>query len=250
MLPSMVNPLILNLQRFVRLSEDDRAAIERLKQAPLLEAPARSDLIREGDNPSVVRLMASGWTCRYKDLPDGRRQIVGLFIPGDFCDLNVYILQRMDHSLGAITPVSYYAIPPEKLETLANTNPRVGQALLWHELVTSSVQREWLLNIGQRSARERLAHLLVEMFYRARAVGLTQGYRCDFPLTQNDMAEATGMTSVHINRTLQDLRREGLIELERKSLAILDLEGLKEMALFNSNYLHLDHEGRYLDANG
>lgn len=250
MLPVMVNPLILNLQRFVRLSEDDRAAIERLKQAPLLEAPARSDLIREGDNPSVVRLMASGWACRYKDLPDGRRQIVGLFIPGDFCDLNVYILQRMDHSLGAITPVRYYAIPPELLESVATAHPRVGQALLWHELVTSSVQREWLLNIGQRSARERLAHLLVEMYYRTRTVGLTKGYRCEFPLTQNDLAEATGLTSVHINRTLQDLRREGLIELERKALTILDFEGLKDMALFNSNYLHLDREGRHLDANG
>ena len=138
---SLVGNLILNLERYVRLSADDRSALDNLKSAPLCESKARSDIVREGQNPTVVRLVVSGWACRYKDLPDCRRQIVGFFVPGDFCDLNVYILQQMDHSIGAITPVQYLAIPPEVMEHLTTTRPRVGQALLWHHLVESSVQR-------------------------------------------------------------------------------------------------------------
>jgi CRP-like cAMP-binding protein len=246
---SGVEPLLLNLERYVHLSADDRRAIARLKEAPLTKARARTDIAREGDHPGVVRLMVSGWAGRYKDLPDGRRQIVGFFIPGDFCDLNVYILQAMDHSIGALTSVSYLAIPPGVLEELTHERPRLGQALLWHELVHSSVMREWLLNLGQRSAFERLAHLFVEMYMRMRAVGLTRDHVCEFPITQTDLAEATGLTPVHVNRTLQELRREGLIELAHKELRILDYERLKKIAMFNPNYLHLDHEGRYLDAN-
>ena len=241
--------LTLNLERYVRLSGDDRRALETLKAAPLMDARARGDIVHEGDKPSVVRLMVEGWACRYKDLPDGRRQIVGFFIPGDFCDLNVYILEHMDHSIGAITPVKYLAIPPEMLETLTEERPRVGQALLWHELVNNSIQREWLLNIGARSALERMAHLLVELFVRLRAIGKADANSCHFPLIQSDLADATGITPVHVNRTLQELRRDGLIELRAKRLRILDLDRLIRLAMFNPNYLHLGHEGRHLDAN-
>jgi CRP-like cAMP-binding protein len=244
-----VRPLVHNLQRYVRLSEDDKRAISQLHEAPMHKTKAREDIAREGQNPSVVRLMVSGWACRYKDLPDGRRQIVGLFIPGDFCDLNVYILKRMDHSIGAITPVNYVGIPPSQLDNLIHAHPRVGQALLWHELVQDSITREWLLNLGQRSAFERIAHLFMEMFMRMRAIEHTEGRTCPFPLTQSDLAEATGLTPVHINRTLQEMRREGLIELSSKRLCILDWDRLKEIAMFNPDYLHLDHEGSYLDAN-
>jgi CRP-like cAMP-binding protein len=135
------------------------------------------------------------------------------------------------------------------MERLTTSRPRVGQALLWHHLVESSIQREWLLNVGQRSALERLAHLFVELYLRLRSVGMARGQTIDFPLTQNDLAEATGVTPVHLNRTLQELRRQGLIELRAKRLTILDLGRLKQMSLFNENYLHLDHEGRQLDAN-
>jgi CRP-like cAMP-binding protein len=243
-----MNTLILNLERYVRLSCDDRSAMERLKRAALVQVPARSTVISEGDEPKVVRLMLSGWAYRFKDLPDGRRQIVGFFISGDFCDLNVYILRQMDFSIGTLTPVSYYAIPPAMLEELVHERPRVGQALLWQELVASSVHREWLLNLGQRTALERLAHMFVELYVRLRVVGLTRDHECDFPLTQNDLADAAGITAVHLNRTLQELRREGLVELRAKRLHIPDLERLKQVAMFNPNYLHLDHEGRHLDA--
>jgi CRP-like cAMP-binding protein len=240
--------LALRLDAFTRLSSEDRAAIARVSKTTRV-VPPRRDLIREGEMPKFVHLMTDGWACRYKTLPDGRRQIVAFFVPGDFCDLNVYILREMDHSIGAITRLSVADITREDMDELTEKHPRVTQALWWEALVNSAIQREWTLNVGQRTAYERIAHLLVELFLRLRTVGQTQGDSCDFPLTQNDLADATGLTSVHVNRTLQELRRDDLIVLERKRLTIPDLKKLMAASMFNSNYLHLDHEGRYLDAN-
>jgi len=236
------------LEAFTKLSADDRAALGQVSRNHRF-VEARRDLISEGDKPRFVHLVLEGWGCRYKQLPDGKRQIVSLFVPGDFCDVNVHILKQMDHSIGAITRLKVAMITPEEMIGLTSDRPRVTQALWWHELMTSAIQREWTLNIGQRSAYERLAHLLVELYMRLEVVGRVHARRCDFPLTQNDLADATGLTSVHVNRTLQELRKDGLIELERKQLHILDMERLKRVALFNANYLHLDHEGRHLDAN-
>lgn len=244
----MVPTLQLKLEAFVKLSREDRSAVERLSRSQR-EIAARRDLIREGDQPRYVHLVLDGWACRYKTLPDGRRQIVAFFLPGEFCDLNIYILREMDHSVGAITKLRIADISREDMDALTGSHPRVTQALWWHELVAAAIQREWTLNLGQRSAFERIAHLMVELFLRLEVVGLTNGNSCDFPLTQNDIADATGLTAVHVNRTLQELRRAGLIVLQGRSLTIPDMPALKNVALFNANYLHLDREGRALDAN-
>jgi CRP-like cAMP-binding protein len=245
----MVAPLALRLEAYTKLSQEERAHIERLSRKGLRDVGARRDLIREGDRPKSVFLILEGWACRYKQLPDGRRQIVALFVPGDICDMNVYILKEMDHSIGAITALKAAEIGRDEFEQLMHDNPRVMQALFWDELVTVSVQREWTLNLGQRTAYERLAHLFVELFLRLKAVGLTNGKSCDFPLTQVDIADASGLTAVHVNRTLQELRKEGLIELQGRRLTIPSVAALKNAALFNDNYLHLDREGAHLDAN-
>ena len=155
----------------------------------------------------------------------------------------------MDHSIGAITRLKVAMIGADEMQGLTDERPRITQALWWHELVELAIQREWTVNLGQRTAYERIGHLLVELYLRLRTVGLAHDGRCDFPLTQNDLADATGLTAVHVNRTLQELRRDKLIELERKQLHILDLERLEDVSMFNPNYLHLDHEGRHLDAN-
>jgi len=244
----LVPALALRLEAFTRLSQDDRAALAKISKVARV-IPARRDLIREGERPRYVHLMVDGWACRYKALTDGRRQVVAFFVPGDFCDLNVYVLKEMDHSIGAITRLSVADISRDEMDELTSSQPRITQALWWEELVTNSIQREWTLNIGQRTAYERIAHLLVELFLRLRSVKLTNGDSCDFPITQTDIADATGLTAVHVNRTLQELRRDGLIILERKRLRIPDLKRLKDAAMFNTNYLHLDHEGRHLDAN-
>jgi CRP-like cAMP-binding protein len=243
-------PLILRVQTCPDLTDDDRAVLDRLSRGPVREAGPRRDMVREGEEPKVVRLLLDGWACRYKGLPDGRRQIVGFFVPGDFCDLNGQVLRQMDHAVGSITRVRYASIDREEIERVGRASPRIAQALWWNELVNASVEREWLLNVGQRNAYERIAHLLTELYFRLRGVGLTRNGSCDLPLTQNDIAEAAGLTPVHVNRTLQELRRDGLVELAHKRLHIPDLEALMRASMFNTNYLHMRDDGRQLAANG
>lgn len=248
---SLVGPdsaLVLKLGAFTRLSEDDREALAHVI-ASVRTIETRRDLIAEGDRPRHVHVVLDGWACAYKTLPDGKRQILAFFVAGDFCDVNVYVLKQMDYSIGAVTRLRAATISAEEMSALTVERPRLTQALWWEGLVTAAIQREWTLNVGQRSAYERLAHLLVELYTRLKVVGRAQAGRCDFPLTQNDLADATGLTAVHVNRTLQELRRDRLIELERKQLQILDLQRMMDVAMFNANYLHLDREGRHLDAN-
>lgn len=235
-----IEPLFRLLGRYMELDEADRDALSALEIGPMCSAEARTDIAREGENPTVIRLLVSGWACRYKDLPDGRRQIVGFFLPGDFCDLNIYILSELDHSIGALTAVRYFEIQPQQFQKVVDQRPHLLRALLWHEMVSAGIQRAWLLSIGQRSPLERLAHLFVELYYRLRAVGLTTGTSFDLPITQNHLAEANGLSLVHLNRTLQEMRREGLIELSDRQLRIVDLDRLKRVAMFNSNYLHFN----------
>ncbi|MBV9527365.1 MAG: Crp/Fnr family transcriptional regulator [Sphingomonas sp.] len=241
--------MAIKLERFCRLSSDDRSAIDHVCRNVRV-VDARRDLISEGSRPQFVHLLLDGWATRYKVLPDGKRQIVSIFLPGDFCDVNVFILKHMDHSIGALTRLKVAVITPEEMRELTANRPRITQALWWHELVTMAIQREWTLNVGQRTAYERIAHLLIELYLRLEAVGRASDGTCDFPLTQTDLGDATGLTPVHVNRTLQELRRDKLIALERKRLRILDLPRLKDLAMFNPNYLHLDGEGSHLDANG
>jgi CRP-like cAMP-binding protein len=236
----MVGALALRIEAYAKLSQEDRASIARLSQRNVREIAPRRDVLREGDSPRSLLVLLEGWACRYKTLPDGRRQIVDFFVPGDVGDLNGHVAREMDHNIGAITPLRVAEIAREDIERLMAERPRVTEALVWNELVTVSVQREWTLNVGQRTAYERIAHLLCEMFFRLRLVGLTDGNSCDFPPTQNDLADATGLTAVHVNRTLQELRRDGLIELQGRRLTILDVDALMRAGTFNPNYLHLE----------
>jgi len=244
-----VNPLVRKLEQFVRLSPGDRAVLARAATERVRKFPPRADITREGDQPRDVHLILSGWACRYKQLEDGRRQVVSFFLPGDMCDLNVFILKEMDHSIGTITPVTISDLSREFFDEIGAGYPRIATALWWETLVNAAIQREWTMNLGQRTASERMAHLLCEIFFRLRLAGLTQGNSCEFPLTQADLADASGLSKVHVNRTLQDLRAANLVILKGKILTIPSLELLMNAGLFNPNYLHMEHEGRHLDAN-
>lgn len=245
----MAAPIIRKLENFAKLSSRDRIALEELSSQRRRQVGSREDIIREGERPEVLNLVNGGWACRYKHLADGRRQILSFFLPGDLCDLNIFILREMDHSIGAITQVTVAQITPEIFDRVTLNHPRLLQALWWDSLVTSAIQREWTLSVGQRDALERVAHLLCELFVRLRAVGMVEDGSCELPVTQADLADATGLSSVHVNRTLQDLRSSNLISLKGRTLRISDLDALMTTAMFNPNYLHLEREGRHLDAN-
>jgi CRP-like cAMP-binding protein len=249
-----LDPLVRRLEDYSALSAEAREALARLSARPPVRIAARRDLIRQGAAPECLYLISQGWACRYKTLPDGRRQIVDFLIPGDLCELNIYILSRIDHSIGAITALDVIEIPREALEAVTDTYPQITRALWWQELVSKSCHREWIVNVGARSALERIAHLLCEIFVRLESVGATDGHSCDFPLTQNDLGDATGLTAVHVNRTLQRLREQGLITLADRKLVIHDITALKALGLFNPDYLHLErlqgHKGRKAEPSG
>jgi CRP-like cAMP-binding protein len=242
--------LVRKLSAYTRLSADDEQLLARVRSERVRQIGAHEDIIGEGDRPEGINVFEAGWGCRYKTMEDGRRQIVSLFLPGDMCDLNIFILSRMDHSIGSLTPVTVSEIPRRGFDQLMSAHPRIQNALWWEQLVCNAVQREWAINLGQRSAFERVAHLFCEIFLRLETVGLTQQDSCEFPLTQTELGEATGLSTVHVNRTLQELRAQGLIVLKDRMLTIPDLEALKSAAEFDPSYLHLGHEGRHLDANG
>jgi CRP-like cAMP-binding protein len=231
-------PLSLKLQRFVALAEEDLQALGHICRQSIRTARARRDIIREGDQPHHVKLIVDGWAMRYKMLPDGRRQIVSFLLPGDMCDLNVFLLDQMDHSIGAVTPVTYAEMPRDLIEVMCKTRTALSRALWVDSLVAAAIQREWTVNLGQRTARERIAHLFCELFERLDTVALAEGDRCEMPLTQIDLGEATGMTAVHVNRTLQELRRDGLIVLNNRILTIPDRQALMTVGMFNPAYLH------------
>jgi len=232
------NLLALKLQRFVTLSDDEVEALAQICRQSIRTARARRDIVREGETPQHVKLIVDGWAIRYKMLPDGRRQIVSFLLPGDLCDLNVFLLDTMDHSIGALTPVTYAEMPHDLIDMMCEHRPALSRALWMESLVVAAIQREWTVSLGQRTARERIAHLFCEIFERLETVELAEGDRCEMPLTQIDLGEATGMTAVHVNRTLQELRREGLIVLNNRILTIPDRQALMTVGMFNPTYLH------------
>jgi CRP-like cAMP-binding protein len=223
-----------------RLSEIGVAAVKSAMHERILKSAAGEDLCCEGDRPDCVRLFLSGWAYRYKTLEDGRRQIVSFILPGDTCDVHIYLLSAMDHSVGTLTPVTYSELDGAAFERLMAVDRSVAEAFHCETLAARAVQREWAINLGRRDALERVAHVICELFERLKVVGLVDGNSFAFPVTQMDFADATGLSTVHLNRTLQELRSAGLIRLKDRILTIPDFEALSDTGMFNPNYLHLD----------
>jgi CRP-like cAMP-binding protein len=233
----MTNPFIRKLEYGAQLSHDDRRQLDAFSRSPRA-FPPHVDLVSEGDKPHAVHLVMEGFACRYKVLPDGRRQIMALFVPGDLCDLHVQILGEMDHTIGTLTECAIVEAGTTAVEDLIR-NPRINRALWWSTLVDEATLREWLVSMGQREASEQMAHIFCEIYTRLRAVGLAEGGRFRGPVTQEEMADLMGVTPVHVNRTLRLLREQGLLELDGKWVVIPDFEQLRQYGGFNPNYLHL-----------
>ena len=236
---SVSNALERKLRQFVKFSEEERRVLDRIAAEAVHTYAARDDLDQEGRRPADVKLILAGWACRYKLLADGRRQIIAFLLPGDICELHVDVLKRLDHSVAAITSVAVAQINSATLGLWLEHYPRITQALNWEQVVAASIQREWTVNVGQRSAFERMSHLLCELFLRLQSIGLVGNRRCELPLTQVDLADATGLSAIHANRTIQELRSRGLIALRGKELYVPDFLRLKEASSFDANYLYL-----------
>lgn len=232
------SPLVRRLGTLAELSAEDQSLVESLCK-DVRKVPRKTDITKEGDRPDYVHVMLRGWGARYKTLRDGSRQIVDFVIPGDFCDLHVALLREMDHGITALTPCTVARINQEQIAALTNDNSRIIRAMWWSSLVDQAILREWLLNVGRRSALERVGHLLCELHYRMSRVGLVEHDRLALPLTQEELADATGLTAVHMNRTLQRLRGEGMIELRGGTLELLDVGTLQEAVGFDPTYLHV-----------
>ena len=232
------NALVRKLDGFVTLSMADKALLERIC-APSRIVPAQTDLVREGDAPKGVFVILEGMACRHKVRATGARQIMAYLVPGDLCDLDVALLNKMDHAITALSPCRVVCIPPKAIAEVMENHPRLARALRMSTLVDEATLREWLVNVGCRPALERVAHLLCELRVRMRAVGLADSDSYDMPLTQVNLADTTGLSSVHVNRTMQELRRSGLIQFQRRRMTILDLTRLTALAEFKSHYLHL-----------
>jgi CRP-like cAMP-binding protein len=237
--------LLQRLASLVPLSAEESRALESAAGPARLHRP-REDLEREGESAVHIGLIVSGFAFRCRMLPDGRRQIVSYLIPGDLCDARHLLLPVATHTVSTLTATNVAPFSRETLLGLIERYPRIGQGLCCLALVEELIAREWLVNVGQRTAIERLAHLLCEIFIRMQAVGLTDRGRCELPLTQVELADSLALSTVHVNRTLQELRRQGLVSLSGGMLEIHNFEALQAVAIFTADYLQpgLAHQER------
>ena len=235
----MPNPLIRKLGRFAVLADAEKQALEGAV-ARTRDLPPGVDLISAGERPTDCTLLLEGWACRYKLLPEGKRQITGFVIRGDLCDLDGLVMGSLDHSVSTLTAAKVALVPRDLLLGLMNTHPALARTLWQDTLAEAASAREWVVNVGGRPAYGRIAHLLCEMGLRLQVAGQGDGFRFEFPVTQVDLADATGMTNVHVNRTLQEMRSDGLITWTGSEVMIPDWERLQEVGTFSPDYLFIN----------
>ncbi len=233
----MANPFLLRLRRGAEISEDDAAFVEQMLRNTAL-IPADRQLQSEGDQPQVLHVVLDGLACRYKILPDGRRQILAFLVPGDPCDFHVFLLPRIDHNLSTLSPSLVASVPRRDIETALAERPELARAFWSSMLVDVSVLREWLVNVGRRNAYERMAHLLWELYLRHAIVGKVSDDAFHLPLTQADLADALGLSTVYVNKTITRLRASGIIETDRRQIRILKPDELSAIAGFDGSYLY------------
>lgn len=235
--PEPAAALLRKLSLIVPLDKEDTAQLRALPYQT--EQVSRfQELVREGDTPDRCCLLVRGYAARYKDTASGSRQIVSFHIPGDLLDIQHLLLSRADHSIGTVTPAKVAWIPKSDLLHLAWARPRIGKALWRDSLIDASIFREWVLNIGRRSAKSRIAHMLCEFVARCERVGLGSRHNFELPMTQQQIADATGLTPVHVNRTLKSLDQDGAIVRDRNRFNIVDWDRLCSIADFDARYLH------------
>ncbi|MFL6858209.1 MAG: Crp/Fnr family transcriptional regulator [Allosphingosinicella sp.] len=236
-------PLLLKL-RARDVVSDEEAEVLRDAISGTIETPAGRPVIRAHTGLTHSTLLVEGIACRYKDLADGQRQIMELHIAGDFIDLHGFLLKQLDHNVGSITDCRFALVPHDALRRISETQPHLARLLWFSTLLDAAIHREKILSIGRRSALGRIAHLLCELKVRLGLVGEVDGDTYALPLTQADIADATGLTSVHVNRMLRKLRDDNILTFRSGRVTIHDWERLKKIAEFDPTYLHLERRPR------
>ena len=224
------------------LDDEDRAAIRALPFMPRTLEPA-GYLVREGEAPEMCALLLSGFAYRHKVTGEGERQIIAVHMRGEFLDLQNSFLEVADHNVQALTRCEIAAVPVPALRKLAEEYPRVGKAMWVDTLIDAAIFREWIVNVGRRDSISRISHLLCEFALRLEAAGLSEEHRYEMPMTQEQIADCTGLTPVHVNRVLKELGRLGLIDRDKRSVAIVQWDRLQHIGDFNTRYLHLEAGG-------
>jgi CRP-like cAMP-binding protein len=235
----MISVHLKKLRRRIELSGEEERAI-RGAVAETRKVRADQVLIRSGEKLNSSILLLDGWLARSRDLAGGERQVTELHVAGDFADLHGFTLKRLDHDVTTLSDCVIGIVPHDRLQQITERYPRIGRIYWFSTNVDGAIIRELALSLGQRSAISRMAHLFCELHLRLDAAGMARPNGFEFPLTQRELSECLGLTVVHVNRTLQELRRRSLVELENRQLTILDPRGLKGVAEFDPSYLYLD----------
>jgi CRP-like cAMP-binding protein len=231
-------PIVDKLLNYMTLGDREIALLEGLARETRTVPPG-GVLLDPRENYDSAFMIQDGWALRFRLMPDGRRQVINFLLPGDAFGLGTLVLSRPDHNVSAITGVTVSPISPEAFMGLLRDHPRLGAAFLWSAAQEEAVLREHLVSIGRRSAYERVAHLLLELMHRLELVGRTADATYVMPLSQPLLADALGLSAVHVNRTLRRLQADGLISIQSRRIGILDYEALKRAADFHRGYLHI-----------
>lgn len=206
--------------------------------------PAHDTCIRAGERLTSSTLLLEGVMCRYKDLPGGERQITEIHVAGDFLDLHSFSLKQLDHNVMTLTPCRVVLVPHVKLTEITETQPHLARVYWFLTALDAAIHREWELSLGRRTAIQRIAHLVCELRVRLGLIDEADDTGFALPLTQADLSDCTGLTPVHVNRTLRDLRERGLMEFRGRRVTIHDMPGLMALAEFDDSYLYLRREER------
>ena len=236
---SVLLPMLRKLRLWMEMDGEDEEAILNLPHR-IRNLGAHQYIVREGEKPTHSCLLLSGFAFRHKNAGDGGRQIMSIHMTGDVVDLQNSLLRRSDHNVQALTAIEVALIPIEAIQSLAFARPAVGRAMWYETLVDASISRELALNLGRRGAVVRTAHLLCEFALRLEIAGLGEQSAYELPMTQDQLADALGLTNVHVNRTLKAIERQGLIERSKRSVKIGDWKRLAAVGDFDSSYLHLE----------
>jgi len=236
----MIERHLARLRARDTIDEAEEAAI-RSAVAEFRDYPADVTFIRAGELLNHSTLLLDGFVCRYKDLRSGQRQITELHVPGDFADLHSVTLKRLDHEVMTLTPCRVAIIPHDNLARITEQFPHLTRVYWFTTNVDAAVHREWELSLGRRTAIARVANLFCELHTRLDLVGLAEKGSFALPLTQTDIAECLGLTNVHVNRTLRELREMDLVEFQAGRVTIKDWDALADIAEFSPAYLYPDH---------